>query len=66
MPRTTVNVDARLLADARAVLGTTGVSDTVNAALEAARRRARLARVTVADFDITDDDIATARADRNA
>jgi Arc/MetJ family transcription regulator len=40
MTRTTVDVDDRALAAARRELGTTGLSDTVNAALrEAARRR---------------------------
>lgn len=66
MPRTTVNIDGELLVAARTALGTTGVSDTVNAALAAARRRALLASISVRDFDITDIDLETARADRRA
>ena len=39
MTRTTVDVDDRALAAARRELGTTGLSDTVNAALREATRR---------------------------
>lgn len=64
MSRTTVTLDDVLLDDARRLLGTTGVSETVNAALAMAVRHARLAAFDVRLFDVTDDDIATARADR--
>lgn len=64
MSRTTVTLDDVLLDDARRLLGTTGVSETVNAALAMAVRQARLAAFDVRLFDVTDDDIATARADR--
>lgn len=64
MARTTVSVDDELLQEARRALGTTGISDTVNAALAAAVRQAGLAEFDVRLFDITDDDLATARADR--
>lgn len=64
MARTTVSLDDALLDDARRLLGTTGVSDTVNAALAAAVRHARLAAFDVRGFDITDDELAEARADR--
>lgn len=64
MSRTTVSLDDGLLRDARRVLGTSGISDTVNAALAAAVRHARLAAFDIRQFEITDDDIATARADR--
>jgi Arc/MetJ family transcription regulator len=43
MSRTTVTLDDDLLQDARRLLGTSGISDTVNAALAVAVRQARLA-----------------------
>lgn len=50
MTRTTVDVDDRALEAARRELGTTGLSETVNAALrDAARRR------TLKDFDVVRD-----------
>ncbi len=50
MTRTTVDVDDHALDAARRELGTTGLSETVNAALrDAARRR------TLKDFDVTRD-----------
>lgn len=64
MSRTTVTLDDGLLQDARRLLGTSGVSETVNAALAAAVREARLVSFDVRRFDVTDDDIAAARADR--
>lgn len=67
MARTTVSVDDELLQEARRALGTTGISDNgqrVNAALAAAVRQAGLAEFDVRLFDITDDELATARADR--
>lgn len=64
MARTTVSVDDELLQEARRALGTTGISDTVNAALAAAVRQAGLAEFDVRLFDITDDELATARAGR--
>lgn len=64
MTRTTVTIDDALLDDARRWLGTTGVSSTVNAALAAAVRQARLAAFDVALFEITDEDLAQARAER--
>lgn len=65
MSRTTVSLDNDLLQDARRLLGTSGISDTVNAALAVAVRQSRLAAFDVRRFEITDDDIATARADRS-
>jgi Arc/MetJ family transcription regulator len=65
MSRTTVTLDDDLLQDARRLLGTSGISDTVNAALAVVVRQARLAAFDVRRFEITDDDIATARADRS-
>jgi Arc/MetJ family transcription regulator len=50
MARTTVDVDEEALETARAELGTTGLSATINAALrEVARRR------VLAEFDVTRD-----------
>ena len=65
MTRTTVTLDDHLIEDARRLLGTSGISETVNAALAVAVRQARLAAFDVRRFEITDDDIATARADRS-
>ncbi len=65
MSRTTVTLDDNLLKDARRLLGTSGISETVNAALTVAIRQARLAAFDIRQFEITDDDIVTARADRS-
>jgi Arc/MetJ family transcription regulator len=62
--RTTVNVDGELLEAARQALGTDGVSETVNAALDDVARRAKLGGFDVRAFDVTDADIAAARRDR--
>jgi len=64
MTRTTVSVDDALLRDAQRALGTSGVSDTVNAALGVAVRQARLAAFDVRLFDITDEDVAVTRSER--
>ena len=62
--RTTVNLDGELLDAARRALGTEGVSETVNAALDDVARRSKLERFDVRIFDVTDADIALARRDR--
>ena len=62
--RTTVNIDIASLETARDALGTKGVSETVNRALEEVSRRARLRLFDVRTFDLGDEDIAKARADR--
>jgi Arc/MetJ family transcription regulator len=64
MARTTVNIDDVLLSDAQRVLGTKGVTDTINAAMSAVVRRAALDEFTINDFDITDADLADSRRDR--
>jgi len=64
MARTTVNIDDALLAEARRVLGTEGVTATINAAMSAVVRRAALDEFTINDFDITDTDLAGSRRDR--
>lgn len=66
MPRTTVNVDDGLLREAKKALGTRGLTETINAAMEDVVRRAARADFTVLDFDITDDDLAEARTNRMA
>jgi hypothetical protein len=43
------------------VLGTKGVTDTINAAMSAVVRRAVLDEFTINDFDITDADLADSR-----
>ena len=64
MARTTVNIDDALLAEARRVLGTDGVTATINAAMSVVVRRAALDEFTINDFDITDADLADSRRDR--
>ena len=64
MTRTTVTLDEMLLRDAQRVLGTRGISETVNAALAASVRHALIGSFDVRDFDVTDDDLAAARAPR--
>jgi Arc/MetJ family transcription regulator len=62
MTRTTVDVDDGALAAARRELGTTGLSETVNAALrEAARRRALAGFDVVRDVDGTPQQVAAGR-----
>ncbi len=62
MTRTTVDVDDRALEDARRELGTTGLSETVNAALrDAARRRALKDFDVVRDIDGTPGEVAAGR-----
>jgi hypothetical protein len=46
------------------VLGTKGVTDTINAAMSAVVRRAALDEFTINDFDITDANLADSRRDR--
>ncbi|WP_041180405.1 type II toxin-antitoxin system VapB family antitoxin [Mycobacterium canetti] len=65
MARTTVNVDDAILEQARVILGTHGVTDTINAAMAAVVRRAALEEFTLHDFDITDADLADSRKDRS-
>ena len=62
--RTTVNIDDASLKAARDALGTRGLTETVNRALQEVARQARLRSFDVRDFDVTDDDIAASRADR--
>lgn len=56
-----MNIDDDLLDQARQGLGTKAVTTTVNAALAAAVRQARLEAFDVRLFDVTDEDIAEAR-----
>lgn len=64
MPRTTVNVDDVLLSDAQRLLGTNGVTETVNAAMHAVVDRAALDDFSIGAFDISDEDLDDARSDR--
>lgn len=62
MTRTTVDVDDRALAAARRELGTTGLSETVNAALrDTVRRRALKSFDVVRDIDGTPGGVAAGR-----
>jgi Arc/MetJ family transcription regulator len=65
MTRITVDVDDRALDAARRVLGTKGLSETVNAALrDAARRRALEGFDVVRDIDGTSQEVAASRERR--
>lgn len=65
--RTTVDVDERALALAREELGTTGLSATVNAALQEVARRRVLAQFDVRrDVDGTPDEVEANRQDRHS
>jgi Arc/MetJ family transcription regulator len=64
--RTTVELDPERLAEVRAILGTTGIKDTIDAAfarvLGQARREALLAQLASADgLDLGPDMLAEAR-----
>ncbi len=62
MARTTVDVDERALEAARRALGTTGLSETVNAALrDTARRRALKSFDVLRDIDGTPGEVAAGR-----
>jgi Arc/MetJ family transcription regulator len=62
MTRTTVDVDERALDAARRELGTSGLSETVNAALhDAARRRVLKGFDVVRDVDGTPQEVAAGR-----
>lgn len=52
MARTTIDIDRRQLRLAGQALGTTGLSETVNAALAEAARRSSLASFDVRDLEI--------------
>jgi Arc/MetJ family transcription regulator len=62
--RTTVNIDDASLRAAQEALGTVGLTETVNRALAEVARQARLRSFDVRKFDVTDEDIVSARADR--
>ena len=64
MARTTVNIDEVLLAKVQARLGTSGVTDTVNAAMREVMRRTELESFALSEFDITEEDLADSRRDR--
>lgn len=66
MPRTTINLDRELLRQARELLGTTGVTATVNAALAEVVRRRRLAAFDARVFDVAPAEIEEGRRDRLA
>jgi len=61
--RTTVNIDDASLKAAQHALGTVGLTATVNAALAAIARQARLRLFDVGAFDVRDEDIAAVRSD---
>lgn len=65
--RRTVVIDDKLLEEARRVLGTKGVRDTVEAGLKEAVRRSRLEELRRSlgkvDLDLTPEDLARLRDD---
>ena len=65
MARTTVDVDQRAFEMARAELGTSGLSATINAALHDVARRRALARFDVVrDIDGTPQEVDANRRER--
>ena len=63
--RTTVDIDSDALSAAREQLGTSGLSETVNAALREVGRRAALADFDVVrDVDGTPDEVEAGRRER--
>ena len=65
MPKhTSLYVDPELLEEAGAVLGTSGPTGTVRAALEEVVRRARLKRLTSWEVELTPADLAASRGPR--
>jgi Arc/MetJ family transcription regulator len=66
MGRTTVDVDERALEAARAELGTTGLSATINAALrEVARRRSLAGFDVLRDIEGTPGEVEANRLERS-
>lgn len=65
--RRTVVIDDKLLAEARRVLGTKGVRDTVEAGLKETVRRSRIEELRRSlgkmDLDLTPEDLARLRDD---
>lgn len=55
--RTSLNLDQALLADARAALGTTGATATVNAALREIVQNQRIQRLLDRDMSMTDEEL---------
>ncbi|MBA3366439.1 MAG: type II toxin-antitoxin system VapB family antitoxin [Actinobacteria bacterium] len=63
--RTSLNLDLRLVAEARAVLSTRGTTDTIHAALADIVRRERLRELAEERFDdLTPEALAELRATR--
>jgi Arc/MetJ family transcription regulator len=56
--RTSLNLELDLVADARAVLGTSGTTDTVHRALEEVVRRERVRRLADRVFELTPEEEA--------
>lgn len=64
--RVTFNADARLLEEAREVLGTTSTTDTLNGALSEVVRQARLRSLSERTFpDLTPEALAEIRRGRS-
>ena len=53
--RTSLNLDLDLVAEARAVLGSNGTTDTIHRALEDVVRREKLRRLAARDFSAIDE-----------
>lgn len=61
---TSLYLDGRLLQEAQAVLGTSGPTGTVRAALEDVVRRARLKSLASWDVELSPDELEDLRASR--
>lgn len=62
--RTTINLDAELVAQARGVLGTKNTTDTVHAALRDVVRRELLRRLAERDWGMTPEELKEMRRSR--
>ncbi len=64
--RTSLNLDFKLLAEAKEVLETTATTETIHRALAEVVRQARLQRLAKRRFAVSDTELAALRASRTA
>ena len=61
--RTSLNLDMSLVDEVRGVLGTRGITETVNTALAEVVRQDKLRRLTERVFDVDNDELEAAWSD---
>jgi hypothetical protein len=64
--RTSLNLDFKLLAEAKEVLETTATTETIHRALAEVVRQARLQRLAKRSFAVSDTELAALRSSRTA